>query len=92
MLPVGTLVRAQYPKNDGLKLFSLELHTPHLNEAVKEQLPRLQASLSSYSVGGENEKQGEDAARAAIVPPIALIFSLMGHSLIWQNRDGRLCK
>lgn len=78
LLPAGTLVRAQYPKNDGLKLFSLELHTPHLDEAVKEQLPRLQASLSSYSVGGENEKQGEDAARAAIVPPIALIFSLMG--------------
>ena len=45
---------------------------------MKQQLPALQAALSSYSAGGKNEKQGEDAARAVIVPPIALMFSLMG--------------
>lgn len=78
VLPAGSLVREEYPKNDGLKLFAAELHTPHLNEVVKQQLPGLRASLSSYSAGGENEKQGEDAARAVIVPPVALIFSLIG--------------
>ncbi|WP_312457550.1 hypothetical protein [Pseudescherichia sp.] len=78
LLPAGTLVREEYPLNDGLKLFALELQTAHLNEAVKQQLPKLQASLRSYSIGGENEKQGEDAARAVIVPPVALIFSLVG--------------
>jgi len=78
LLPAGTLVREEYPLNDGLKLFALELQTAHLNEAVNEQLPKLQASLRSYSIGGENEKQGEDAARAVIVPPVALIFSLVG--------------
>jgi len=78
LLPTGTLVREEYPLNDGLKLFALELQTAHLNEAVKQQLPKLQASLRSYSIGGENEKQGEDAARAVIVPPVALIFSLVG--------------
>lgn len=78
VLPAGTLVREEYPKDDKLKQFAIELHTPHLNEAVKQQLPALQASLSSYSAGGKNEKQGEDAARAVIVPPIALMFSLMG--------------
>jgi len=78
LLPTGTLVREEYPLSDGLKLFALELQTAHLNEAVKQQLPKLQASLRSYSIGGENEKQGEDAARAVIVPPVALIFSLAG--------------
>lgn len=78
LLPAGTLVREEYPLNDGLKQFALELQTAHLNEAVKQQLPKLQASLRSYSIGGENEKQGEDAARAVIVPPVALIFSLVG--------------
>ncbi|WP_312229680.1 hypothetical protein [Pseudescherichia sp.] len=78
LLPTGTLVREEYPLNDGLKQFALELQTAHLNEAVKQQLPKLQASLRSYSIGGENEKQGEDAARAVIVPPVALIFSLVG--------------
>ena len=43
LLPAGTLVREEYPLNDGLKLFALELQTAHLNEAVKRQLPKLQA-------------------------------------------------
>jgi len=77
-LPANTLVRVEYPLNDKLKQFALELHTPHLNEAVKQQLPELRAAVSSYSAGGSNEKLGEDAARAVIVPPIALIFSLVG--------------
>ncbi len=77
-LPAGTLVREAYPKEDGLKQFATELYIPHLNTVVNEQLPKLQASLRSYGIGGENEKQGEDAARAVIVPPIALIFSLIG--------------
>ncbi len=78
LLPANTLVREEYPLNDKLKQFALELHTPHLNEAVKQQLPELRAAVSSYSAGGVNEKLGEDAARAVIVPPIALIFSLVG--------------
>ncbi len=78
LLPANTLVREEYPLNDKLKQFALELHTPHLNEAVKQQLPELRAAVSSYSAGGINEKLGEDAARAVIVPPIALIFSLVG--------------
>ncbi|MDU4840088.1 MAG: hypothetical protein E6X49_02940 [Leclercia adecarboxylata] len=78
LLPANTLVREEYPLNDKLKQFALELHTPHLDEAVKQQLPELRAAVSSYSAGGVNEKLGEDAARAVIVPPIALIFSLVG--------------
>ncbi|AUY38071.1 hypothetical protein R4I72_09360 [Leclercia adecarboxylata] len=78
LLPANTFVREEYPLNDKLKQFALELHTPHLNEAVKQQLPELRAAVSSYSAGGSNEKLGEDAARAVIVPPIALIFSLVG--------------
>ncbi len=78
LLPAGTLVREAYPLNDKLKRFALELHAPHLDEAVKQQLPELRAAATSYSPGGVNEKLGEDAARAVIVPPVALIFSLVG--------------
>lgn len=77
-LPHGTPVRAEYPREDALKQFALELQAPHLDYVVMQQLPGLQAALSSYSAGGVNEKQGEDAARAVIVPPIALMFSLVG--------------
>ena len=78
LLPANTIVREAYPLNDKLRSFALELHTPHLDEAVKRQLPELRAAGSSYSKGGVNKKLGEDAARAVIVPPIALIFSLAG--------------
>ncbi len=77
-LPVQSRVRPEYPKEDALKQFALELHAPHLDYAVQQQLPHLQAALASYGAGGANEKQGENAARAVIVPPIALMFSLLG--------------
>lgn len=59
LLPDGTLVREEYPLNDKLKRFALELHAPHLNEAVKQQLPELRAAATSYSPGGANEKLGK---------------------------------
>jgi len=77
-LPHQTRVRPEYPKDDALKQFALELQAPHLDYAVQQQLPRLQGELASYGPGGANEKQGEDAARAVLVPPIALMFSLLG--------------
>lgn len=77
-LPHQTRIRPEYPKDDALKQFALELQAPHLDYAVQQQLPRLQGELASYGPGGANEKQGEDAARAVLVPPIALMFSLLG--------------
>ncbi|WP_285111398.1 hypothetical protein [Leclercia adecarboxylata] len=77
-LPRQSRILSEYPKDDALKLFALELQAPHLDYAVQQQIPRLQAELASYGAGGANEKQGEDAARAVIVPPIALMFSLLG--------------
>jgi hypothetical protein len=77
-LPPQSRVRSEYPKDDALKQFALELQAPHLDYAVQQQLPHLQAALASYGPGGANEKAGEDAARAVIVPPIALMFSLLG--------------
>lgn len=77
-LPRQSRVRPEYPKDDALKQFALALQSPHLDYAVQQQLPRLQDALTSYGPGGANEKQGEDAARAVIVPPIALMFSLLG--------------
>jgi len=77
-LPRDTRVRPEYPKDDALKQFAQDLQAPHLDHAMHQQLPRLQAALASYGVGGANEKRGEDAARAVIVPPIALMFSLLG--------------
>lgn len=77
-LPPQSRVRSEYPKDDALKQFALELQAPHLDYAMQQQLPHLQAALASYGPGGANEKAGEDAARAVIVPPIALMFSLLG--------------
>ncbi|WP_347113646.1 hypothetical protein AAHB66_16510 [Leclercia sp. S52] len=77
-LPRQSRIRPEYPKDDALKQFALQLQAPHLDYAVQQQLPHLQAALASYGAGGVNEKQGEDAARAVIVPPIALMFSLLG--------------
>ncbi|QGU11763.1 hypothetical protein GNG26_15985 [Leclercia sp. J807] len=77
-LPLQTRVQPEYPKEDALKQFALALQAPHLDYVLQQQLPRLQAALTSYGAGGANEKRGEDAARAVIVPPIALMFSLLG--------------
>lgn len=77
-LPRQSTIRPEYPKDDALKQFALALQAPHLDYAVQQQLPRLQGALASYGPGGVNEKRGEDAARAVLVPPIALMFSLLG--------------
>ncbi|MDR1848798.1 MAG: hypothetical protein LBQ75_02040 [Zoogloeaceae bacterium] len=45
---------------------------------AEKQLQKYNASVDSFADGGKNAVMGLDAARAALVPPIALFFSLMG--------------
>ena len=43
-----------------------------------EKLVEYRASRSDFEVGGKYFAEGKEAARAAIVPPVALFFSLLG--------------
>ena len=43
-----------------------------------EKLVEYRASRSDFEVGGKYFEEGKEAARAAIVPPVALFFSLLG--------------
>ena len=49
-----------------------------LDRAVDEAMPRFSARNEDFGRGGQHYKLGQDAARAAIVPPVALLFSLLG--------------
>jgi hypothetical protein len=44
----------------------------------ERELKQYDAPESDYADGAKNQKIGIDAARAAIVPPVALFFSLLG--------------
>lgn len=77
-IPASIRIKAKYPLNDSLRTFATEVQIPHLNLLVKEQLPQLLAPEQTYQNGGLNEERGKDAARAVLVPPIALMLSLCG--------------
>lgn len=48
-----------------------------LDQAAKEAR-KYTAPLETFAPGGSNFQLGEDATRAALVPPIALFFSMLG--------------
>lgn len=77
-LPDTVTLLPQYPLDDSLKTFVVKVQIPHLDHLVRQQLPQLRASFESFAAGGKNERQGENAARAILVPPMALFFSLCG--------------
>lgn len=45
---------------------------------VRQELVKYEASASDFASGGKYEQAGIDATRAAVVPAIALFFSLLG--------------
>ena len=54
---------------------------PVVAQRAARELRRYEAPAESFGPGGSNEADGLDAARAVIVPPFALFFSLMGATL-----------
>ena len=74
MVPVNMPVASNYTDAASFK----RLYDSMLDRAVDEAMPRFSATNADFARGGQHYKLGEDAARAAIVPPVALLFSLLG--------------
>ncbi|WP_315139949.1 hypothetical protein [Achromobacter marplatensis] len=74
MVPASMSVAANYTDAASFK----RLYDGMLDRAVDEAMPRFSARNEDFGRGGQHYKLGQDAARAAIVPPVALLFSLLG--------------
>ncbi|MDR2208749.1 MAG: hypothetical protein LBE22_07255 [Azoarcus sp.] len=72
-LPPKTLVPIKISKQNFIKLYE----TMCVSQA-KKQAKKYTAPVESFADGGDNAKMGLDAARVALVPPVALFFSLFG--------------
>ena len=58
--------------------FEREVFSPMVHDIARRELQRYDAPVESFRDTGPNFRQGLDAARAVIVPPLALFFSLLG--------------
>ncbi|KAG1081827.1 hypothetical protein G6F40_015350 [Rhizopus arrhizus] len=74
LVPASMSVAANYTDAASFK----RLYDGMLDRAVDEAMPRFSARNEDFGRGGQHYKLGQDAARAAIVPPVALLFSLLG--------------
>jgi hypothetical protein len=77
-LPPGTRLLPAY---DNATAFDKAVFRPLVALRAARELRRYDAPASTFGRGGPNEAVGLDAARAVIVPPIALLFSLIGATL-----------
>jgi hypothetical protein len=59
-------------------LFKMELLAPLVDEKLDELVARYDSPAAAYAKGGKFEKDGYNAAKTAIVIPVALVFSLLG--------------
>lgn len=73
-LPAGASVQAAYssPAEFGT------LFEKFLDRQTAEKLVEYLASRQDFDGGGKYFEEGKEASRAAIVPPVALFFSLLG--------------
>ena len=73
-LPAGASVQAAYssPAEFGI------LFEKFLDRQTAEKLVEYLASRQDFDGGGKYFEEGKEASRAAIVPPVALFFSLLG--------------
>lgn len=74
-LPASTTLLPIY---DSASAFNQAVVRPMVRQRAAKELQRYEAPLTSFAPGGTNEEAGLDAARAALVPPLALFFSLLG--------------
>jgi hypothetical protein len=73
-LPASVLLRLTYSG----EAFEREVFNVRLSTIAKRKLSAYDAPAESYIDGAQNAKKGRDAARVALVPPVALFFSLLG--------------
>jgi hypothetical protein len=74
-LPASVLLQPAY---GSAAAFEREVFAPLVRDTARRELQRYDAPVESFADGGRNAQVGLDAARAVIVPPVALFFSLLG--------------
>ena len=77
-LPAGTRLQSAY---ESAAIFDREVFRPLLARRAGIELRRYEAPLADFAPGGVHAVAGLDAARAVIVPPVALFSSLVGAAL-----------
>ena len=66
------------PAYGSAELFEKGVVQPLVREVAQRELAAYEAPVQAFEPGGVHFRKGEDAARAVIVPPVALFFSLLG--------------
>lgn len=74
-LPPGLVLLPTYAS---AAAFQREVFDPMVKNLAHDELTRYDAPISDFADDGKLERHGLDAARLAIVPPLALFFSLLG--------------
>lgn len=74
-LPAGVKLLPAYATGEA---FEQGVFAPMVRELARKELVAYEAPVKAFEPGGAYVKEGESAARAVIVPPVALFFSLMG--------------
>ncbi len=74
-LPSRVVLRPAYRSGDD---FEKTVFDPVVSEIARQKLVAYDAPAVTFAAGGKHEQLGKDMARAAIVPPMALFFSLVG--------------
>ena len=69
---------AQLGNGMNLKIFETRAYIPWRESQIEEKKKMLRSDAEDYMDGGRFEQVGKDAVRGVIVPPIALLFSLLG--------------
>ena len=74
-LPRGVQLQPRYASGDAFRRAVFE---PAMAAPFRKMWPAYEADSTQLADGGRYEDIGRDAARAVIVPPLALFFSLLG--------------
>ncbi|KFI09098.1 hypothetical protein [Massilia sp. BSC265] len=74
-LPRNVVVQPRYPTGEAFRRIVFD---PAVELQFRKQWIAYEADGAQLGNGGRYEKQGREAAQAVIVPPLALLFSLLG--------------
>lgn len=83
-LPDALSVRAAYASGAE---FERSLYQPMLEDRARQELRLIDLPAQAYAPGGERAQAGLEAAQAVLVPPVVLLFSLIGA----MAHLGKLC-
>ena len=78
MIGAGGDHHLHIPYHTHFKQFVKHVYKAVLNYQTQQRLNKIMAQPSSFEDGGSNAKLGRKAVRAEVVPPLALVFSVIG--------------